>query len=71
VASRFGVVITEKFAAQAVPIVGGVAGATLNVLFINFYQDMATGHFIIKRLEKKYGYAAVKREYNLIRGAKN
>ncbi|TGQ52285.1 EcsC family protein, partial [Mesorhizobium sp. M1C.F.Ca.ET.212.01.1.1] len=29
VAARFGVLVTEKFAAQAVPIVGAAAGATL------------------------------------------
>lgn len=68
VASRFGIVITEKFAAQAVPVIGGVAGATLNTLFINFYQDMARGHFTVKRLEQKYGYETVKREYDRLRG---
>ncbi len=68
VATRFGIVITEKFAAQAVPIIGGVAGATLNTLFIDFYQNMAHGHFTIKRLEQKYGYEVVKREYDVLRG---
>jgi hypothetical protein len=68
VATRFGIVITEKFAAQAVPVIGGVAGATLNTLFIDFYQDMARGHFTVKRLEQQYGYEVVKAEYDLIRG---
>lgn len=67
VAARFGLVITEKFAAQAVPVMGGVAGATLNVMFTHFYQNAAQGHFILKRLEKTYGYERVKDRYHTIR----
>ena len=63
VATRFGVVITEKAAAQAVPIIGAVTGATLNTMFTDFYQDMARGHFIVKRLEQKYDVAVVKAAY--------
>ncbi|EOG7645130.1 EcsC family protein [Vibrio cholerae] len=63
VAARFGVVISEKAAAQAVPIIGAVAGAALNTMFTDYYQDMARGHFIIKRLENKYGFDLVKNEY--------
>lgn len=68
VATRFGVVITEKAAAQAVPLIGGVTGAALNTLFTNFYQDTAKGHFMVKRLEKQYGFDEVKNQYNAIRG---
>ncbi|THE59843.1 peptidase [Vibrio parahaemolyticus] len=63
IAARFGVVITEKAAAQAVPIIGAFAGATLNTMFTDYYQDMARGHFIIKRLENKYDPVVVKAEY--------
>ncbi|MGK4473638.1 EcsC family protein [Aeromonas molluscorum] len=66
IAARFGVVITEKAAAQAVPIIGAVAGATLNTMFTDYYQDMARGHFIVKRLENKYGFELVKTEYTRI-----
>lgn len=66
IATRFGVVITEKAAAQAVPIIGAVAGATLNTMFTDYYQDMARGHFIIKRLEKKYGYDSIHTQYQHI-----
>lgn len=66
VAARFGVVVTEKFAAQAVPIVGAAAGATLNTMFTDYYQDMARGHFIVRRLEHKYGLEAVRASYNRI-----
>jgi EcsC protein family len=63
VASRFGVVITQKFAAQLVPVIGAASGAAVNALFIQHYQDMARGHFIIRRLEGTYGTEAVHAAY--------
>jgi hypothetical protein len=30
IASRFGIVVTQKLAAQAVPLIGGVGGAAVN-----------------------------------------
>jgi len=68
VAARFGVVVTEKFAAQAVPIIGAVAGATLNTMFTDYYQDMARGHFVVRRLERQYGYETVRSAYNDLAG---
>ncbi|MCZ5658576.1 EcsC family protein [Escherichia coli] len=41
-----------KTCAQVVPVIGAFAGATLNIMFTDYYQDMARGYFIIKRLEK-------------------
>lgn len=66
VAARFGAVVTEKFAAQAVPIVGAVAGATLNTMFTDYYQDVARGHFIVRRLERTYGYETVRAAYSML-----
>ncbi|WP_312236638.1 EcsC family protein [Stenotrophomonas sp.] len=66
VAARFGVVVTEKFAAQAVPIIGAVTGATLNTMFTDYYQDMARGHFIVRRLERTYGYETVRAAYSML-----
>lgn len=63
VASRFGVVVTQKAAAQAVPLVGGAGGATVNVLFMKHFQDMAGGHFTVRRLERQYGSEMVRRAY--------
>ncbi len=63
VASRFGVVITHKLAAQLVPVIGAASGAAVNALFIQHYQDMARGHFIIRRLEDTYGADAVRSTY--------
>ncbi|MGA2260749.1 MAG: EcsC family protein [Acidobacteriota bacterium] len=64
IASRFSVVVTEEVAAKAVPILGAAAGGTINYLFMDHFQEMARGHFIIKRLEKKYGTALVEKTYS-------
>jgi len=63
IATRYGVVITEKAVLQAAPIVGAVTGAAVNSLFMDFYQDTARGHFIVLRLEKRYGQAAVQQQF--------
>jgi hypothetical protein len=63
IAARFSTVVTEEIAAKAVPVVGAVAGGAINLLFMQHFQTMATGHFIIKRLEAKYGSARVERMY--------
>lgn len=63
VAERFGVQISEKVAAQAVPAIGAAGGAVINTLFIDHFQDMARGHFIIRRLERSYGSEAVRMAY--------
>src|SRR5439155_19170950 len=52
IGSRFGVVVSEKAAAQAIPIIGAAGGALINTVFIGHYQDMARGHFIVRRLER-------------------
>ena len=63
VAARFGTVVSEKVAAMAVPAIGAVGGALINVIFINHFQNMAKGHFIIRRLERKYGSEVIKNIY--------
>ena len=63
VAARFSVVVSEKVALQAVPVVGALGGATINGLFIAHYQQMARGHFMVRRLERQYGTEAVRAAY--------
>jgi hypothetical protein len=63
-AARFGPQVAEKLAAQLAPVVGALGGATVNTLFINHYQDMALGHFTVRRLERLYGVDEVRREYD-------
>lgn len=64
VASRFSIVVSEKAAAQAVPVVGAFGGAVINTLFIDHFQDMGRGHFIIRRLERLHGQDEIRRLYD-------
>lgn len=64
IAARFSVVVSERSAASALPILGAVGGATINVLFMNHFQRVARGHFAIRRLERRYGTIAVRRLYD-------
>lgn len=66
IAARFGIPVTEKVMAQSVPVLGAAGGALINVLFIKHFQDLARGHFIIRRLEAQYGQAAVRAAYMAI-----
>jgi hypothetical protein len=66
IAARFGVVVSEKIAAMAVPVVGAAGGALVNSVFMKHFQDMARGHFTVRRLERKYGAVAVRKEYDKI-----
>jgi hypothetical protein len=63
IAQRFSVVVGEEAAAMAVPVVGALTGGTVNYLFMQHFQDMAGGHFAVKRLEQKYGQDAVRQVY--------
>ena len=69
VASRFGVVVTQKVAAQAIPVVGAFGGAAVNYAFIEHFQETARGHFIVRRLERIYGRETVREEYERLANA--
>jgi hypothetical protein len=63
IASRFGVVIGEKAAAQALPLLGAAGGVMINTVFIHHFQDTARGHFTVRRLERLYGAERIAQEY--------
>lgn len=65
-ASRFGVIVTDKVAAEMVPIFGAFGGASINLLFISHFQAAAHGHFTVRRHERKYGREFIKREYEKV-----
>ncbi len=64
IASRFGVTVSEKVAVQAIPVLGAVGGAAINVLFIHHYQAIAKGHFTVRRLERTYGAPMIQAAYD-------
>jgi nucleoside 2-deoxyribosyltransferase len=68
IAARFGVVVSEKVAAQAAPILGAIGGATVNAAFADHFQTLARGHFIVRRLERKHGANLIAFEYQRLRG---
>jgi len=55
VATRYSLQVSEKFMAQLIPVVGAAAGASINMIFISHFQKMATAHFTLRRMERKYG----------------
>jgi len=67
IAERFAIPVTLKFSAQLAPAVGGVAGSTINYIFIDHFQDKARGHFIVRRLERAHGPDAVRTAYDTIK----
>ncbi|MBI2522613.1 MAG: EcsC family protein [Bdellovibrio sp.] len=67
VAQRFGLAISQKAAAQAIPLIGAAGGSMINVLFIKHFQDMAKGHFIVRKLEKKYNSQIVQDKYVMLK----
>jgi hypothetical protein len=63
IAARFGAPVTQKAMAQAVPVAGAAGGALINTLFIDHFQNISRGHFIVRRLERAYGEERVKMLY--------
>ena len=63
ISARFGIVVSQKIAAQAVPLLGAVGGAALNIAFTEHFQSLAKGHFTVRRLERIYGTTLVREEY--------
>jgi hypothetical protein len=61
-AGRFGLVLSEKLLAQAVPVAGAVTGGALNYAFTNYYQDMAQVHFCLRSLDRRTGQPLAVRE---------
>ena len=64
IAARFGIVVSEKAAASAIPIIGAAGGATINTVFMHHFQNMAKGHFTIRRLERIHGKETIQLLYD-------
>ena len=60
VAAQFGVMLSHKYLAQTVPLIGAAAGSTLNYVFMDYYQRMAQVHFTIRELERHHDPDAVR-----------
>jgi len=63
IASRFGVVVSEEIAAMCIPAIGAIGGGLINTIFMDHFQNIAEGHFAVRRLERQYGADLVRAEY--------
>lgn len=66
IAKRFGIQVTQKIAAQAVPAIGAAGGVIINTIFIDHFQDMARGHFIVRKLERLYDVGTIRDLYGTL-----
>ena len=67
IAARFGWVVSQKLAAQAIPVIGAFGGAAVNLAFTEHFQNLARGHFTVRRLERIHGAEAVRFDYERLR----
>ncbi len=63
VATRYGIIVSERAAASALPLIGAIGGATINWIFMDYFQQIARGHFAIRRLERAYGAEPIQATY--------
>jgi len=63
IAAKFQIEVTEKLAAQAIPIVGAATGSLINAAFTDHFNRVAKFHFGIVRLERIHGREAVQVAY--------
>jgi len=50
VAPRLAAVLGQKLATQTIPVLGAVAGATINYVYSGYYREIAHVHFGLRRL---------------------
>ena len=67
IGARFGIEVSEKAAAQLIPVAGAAGGLALNIVFMRHFQRLAEGHFIVRRLERTYGPESVRQKYESAR----
>lgn len=64
VGKQFGVSVTQKMMAEALPVIGAFSGAGINALFTDYFGRAARFHFGMLELEKRYGSENVQKIYN-------
>lgn len=63
IAAQFDIAVSQKILAQAVPVVGALGGAVVNVAFVDHFNRIARFHFGIRRLERRYGPERIQEMY--------
>jgi hypothetical protein len=67
VASRFGIVVSQRTAMQIMPVISAVSAAAVNTIFMQHFQHMARAHFTVRRLERKYDKDFVRSQYESLK----
>ncbi|CAN1538668.1 EcsC protein [Paracoccaceae bacterium] len=65
IAPRLALVLGQKLAAQAVPVIGAVSGAGLNAAYLGYYRELARVRFGLLRLAETHGADIVQSEFRL------
>ena len=55
IASQFNIVVSQKFLAQSVPVIGIASGAAINNAFCGHFNSVAKYHFTICEMERRFG----------------
>lgn len=64
IATRFSIPVSEKIAAQSIPVIGAVSGAFINVAFTQHFQSLSEAHFTVRRLERQHGQKEIQSAYH-------
>jgi hypothetical protein len=64
VASKFEVVVSEKVAAEALPVIGAVGGGVINAAFTEYFSQAARFHFGLRALENRHGRESIENYYH-------
>ena len=64
IAARYGLIVSDRAAASAIPVLGALGGATINWVFMDYFQEVARGHFTMRRLERAYGAELIRELYH-------
>lgn len=62
IASQFNIVVSQKFIAQSLPLIGSASGAAINNAFAGHFNTVAKHHFTILEMERRYGIETVRCE---------
>lgn len=71
IGAKFAIVVWERAATSSIPVIGLVGGSAGNALFMKYFLDLASGHFIVRKLERKYQTSLVRMKYMEIFAALN
>lgn len=64
ISGRFNLVVSEKLAASALPLIGAAGGAAVNAAFCDHFNTVARHHFGLRRLERRHGTVVVRDAYH-------